>query len=550
MVGPFEALEVRLSPQQVALPATVRVALRNQGNSPLAVSVVGRDPERRIHFEGEQGQIRLEPRQGATVDLALRPQQRELLQTVEGHPFAVEVVSRSGLRHTLSGEATIGPLLPPWLVYAALVLLVFTCIFSGLFAVFGNPFGGARGPAATRAAGTATALAAADLNTIVAASATIDAATRLAITPTSTGDRDDDGLSDAQEQILGTMVDDPDSDDDNLLDGPEVLEYGCNPLERDTDGDLINDWEEVNLYQTDCANTDTDGDGVPDGVEITQGTDPLSGPPATETITATPSPTTPVTPSATPTATATNLPTATPTNTGTPTASPTVTTTPLPTPTPTSSPLPTNTPTPTSSATLPPTNTPTPTATPVPEVACFEVAPVIDGDLSDGIWSVSETFTFTSESEPDRVVRVYMAKDAVAHYYAFVVNDTTLNPEDAVYLYLDRDGNLGDPDGSDRLFIVEREGEPAVQRGIGDNGDLLAWEPHTTDQWDVAVSMPVASQWVVEMEVELAEFGGGLADPFGMMLQTLFGEEILVWPDDADPVNAVTWTAIENPACP
>ena len=44
------------------------------------------------------------------------------------------------------------------------------------------------------------------------------------------GDRDGDGLSDADEAELGTDPGDPDSDDDGYEDGAEVHTHGTNPL--------------------------------------------------------------------------------------------------------------------------------------------------------------------------------------------------------------------------------------------------------------------------------------------------------------------------------
>ena len=58
-------------------------------------------------------------------------------------------------------------------------------------------------------------------------------------------DSDSDGLSNAQESLLGTGVNDPDSDDDGLLDGAEVHLHLSNPLHFDSDGDGIGDWEEI-----------------------------------------------------------------------------------------------------------------------------------------------------------------------------------------------------------------------------------------------------------------------------------------------------------------
>jgi hypothetical protein len=64
-------------------------------------------------------------------------------------------------------------------------------------------------------------------------------------------DQDGDSLLDYEELALGTNPSNPDSDNDGLKDGEEVITYGTNPLLADTDGD-----------------------GAPDGVEVTVGTNP------------------------------------------------------------------------------------------------------------------------------------------------------------------------------------------------------------------------------------------------------------------------------------
>jgi|GEM_PF-3859387 len=64
-------------------------------------------------------------------------------------------------------------------------------------------------------------------------------------------DTDGDGLTDAEEEALGT--------DPNL---------------RDTDGDELTDLEESEIWKTDPTNPDTDGDGYNDNVEIDSGYNP------------------------------------------------------------------------------------------------------------------------------------------------------------------------------------------------------------------------------------------------------------------------------------
>ncbi len=70
----------------------------------------------------------------------------------------------------------------------------------------------------------------------------------------SANDSDGDGLTDEQEQKLGT-----------------------NPNKADTDGDGLTDGSEVNVFHTDPLNPDTDGDGHSDGYEVINGFDPLKG---------------------------------------------------------------------------------------------------------------------------------------------------------------------------------------------------------------------------------------------------------------------------------
>ena len=57
---------------------------------------------------------------------------------------------------------------------------------------------------------------------------------------TGDSDRDDDGLTNAEEAARGTDPDNPDSDGDTLLDGDEV-EAGTSPLAADSDGDGLRD---------------------------------------------------------------------------------------------------------------------------------------------------------------------------------------------------------------------------------------------------------------------------------------------------------------------
>jgi len=92
-------------------------------------------------------------------------------------------------------------------------------------------------------------------------------------------DTDSDGLSDAQEALLGTDPTLSDTDGDKLSDGDEVNTYGTSPLQRNTDRDGLNDYVEIVFKGTDPLDADSDDDGLTDGEEASAaglGTNPLN----------------------------------------------------------------------------------------------------------------------------------------------------------------------------------------------------------------------------------------------------------------------------------
>lgn len=85
-------------------------------------------------------------------------------------------------------------------------------------------------------------------------------------------DPDGDGLTNAEEEVLGTDKYDSDTDGDGVDDGTEVG-LGTDPLDPDTDDDGLTDGEELDI-NTDPLDPDTDGGGVEDGQEVAEGRDP------------------------------------------------------------------------------------------------------------------------------------------------------------------------------------------------------------------------------------------------------------------------------------
>ncbi len=125
----------------------------------------------------------------------------------------------------------------------------------------------------------------------------VESAFRWRFTVIGGEDSDQDGVPDNVELVLGTNMENPDTDGDGISDGFEDMDgdglvnagevlVGSDPLVADTDGDGVRDGEEDSDQDglTDGGElargtlpllADSDGDGWPDEAEVTAGSNPL-----------------------------------------------------------------------------------------------------------------------------------------------------------------------------------------------------------------------------------------------------------------------------------
>jgi len=194
-----------------------------------------------------------------------------------------------------------------------------------------------------------------------------------------------------------------------------------------------------------------------------------------------------------------------------------------------------------------------PTATdvppgPYPSLACAVSAPAIDGVFNSAEWPAAPLVQFSAPSNPARRVTLYGSKNAAAYYLAALLNDPAADTSDDVRIGYDVTQNGGDPDSSDRFFIVRRDGTSEVWAGIGSNNDGLSWDSgYTSSNW-TAVAGESAGQWVVEIQISAAEMPA-LANPYAMMAQGQSTSDVATWPGSAFGNDPGGWQGVVNPVC-
>lgn len=247
-VMPFHQFASQLFPQKLRAGRVSRLKVQNQGNAEEKFNVILSDRAVELDFKPPQVQLPAEPGQEAVAEFKAYPRQRPLLGGEKLHPFVADVAPLSGgLPQQLNGEVISRARIPAWIIPLLLLLCLLLVAGAGLL--------GAQ---------------------YLSGQATLQA----------NADPDGDGLTNAQEEALGTDPNNPDTDGDGLTDWEEVNVHGTDPKNKDTDGDTLLDGEEIKMG-TSPLNVDTDGDGIKDNIDES----PLNLPTATVTPTSTPKPT-------------------------------------------------------------------------------------------------------------------------------------------------------------------------------------------------------------------------------------------------------------------
>lgn len=258
IVQPFYDYETDLEPSLVKRRRTT-LTIYNKGNATNTYNLSATDPAHDLDFELGPRQVTLRPGETLQIPVSVRPKQRPLLGSSQQKPFEIAVTTSTIDRPPMpeQGSLMVNPRIPRWLILM-IPLLLALCIGATLF-----------GLDQLQKQQAATEIAQVTLTAQTAAAVQIDEAANA--TATAAADPDNDGLTTAQEEALGTDPFNPDTDGDGLLDGEEVRQHGTDPLDRDSDDDTLDDGVEVASGCLSPTNPDTDGDGKPDNVEYAAG---------------------------------------------------------------------------------------------------------------------------------------------------------------------------------------------------------------------------------------------------------------------------------------
>ncbi len=261
-VSAYTQFTCELEPPQIETGQRTRVVIKNQSNIQQSYTITcSNEKNELVFFSDSPNPVRIGAGEAGFVDISVKPRRKPLLGKEVKFPFSVKIESAEKETEILNGTIYSRGVLPIWAFVAVLILLIGAICFVSFFLFQG-----------TFQSFTATRTAVAQITQISATQTAAFNQTAAAVI----GERDDDGdgLTNQQESEWGTDPNNPDTDNDELKDGEEVLRLRTDPRNPDTDADQLTDGEEVLRRGTDPLNPDTDGDRLSDGEEVRIGTDP------------------------------------------------------------------------------------------------------------------------------------------------------------------------------------------------------------------------------------------------------------------------------------
>jgi len=252
-VAAFTQFRSELRPTRIVSAQPGQVLIENQSNIQENFSILWQSEEQELQFSPSPEQnVRVPPGQVDAVQFQVQPRRRPIFGGEYVYPYSVSVTSTGGIRIINDGEVSAKAWIPFWVIpIVAVLCLGLTCISA--FLVLQNQ---------TERSGAAQITQTAAANQTAAAIIGEE-------------DTDGDGLTNREELEWGSDPLNPDSDGDQLQDGPEVKQFGTDPLNPDTEGDRLSDGDEVQRG-TNPLNPDSDGDRLIDGEEVERSTDPLN----------------------------------------------------------------------------------------------------------------------------------------------------------------------------------------------------------------------------------------------------------------------------------
>jgi uncharacterized membrane protein len=155
-IGVFSRFRSELRPQRIEAGQPARLMVENQGNVQQAFALTWHSPDEGLAFKPPPTQeLRIAPGEMATVEFSARPRSRPLLGRERAWPFTARVQAAQGEVQNLNGEVVGKPLIPGWVLPAALAIILGLACIAVLFTFLGGSDEGAppEAPAATATPG-------------------------------------------------------------------------------------------------------------------------------------------------------------------------------------------------------------------------------------------------------------------------------------------------------------------------------------------------------------------------------------------------------------